>query len=339
MRASRSPRSRAAAHRPRPRAACRGARRCPRTRSGRRTSTSSAPASRSTAIASSRARTTSASMSRGNCSAARTAMRMPRTSIALRSRRSRDGRRRVRPSAIAAVSNAQSSTVCASGPMVSSSVDSGTAPCRLTRPNVVLRPVMPAQRCRNAHRAAGVRPDRRRRESCRHRDRGSARRAAGHAMRREVPRVPRRAHRLVASPAAERELDQMRLAERNHARRRRAARRTSPCDRRCGRATSAIRRSSAGPSISSRSLSAIGKPCSGPRCDVRCALEVRRVARACAHRRDRRRRTRAACRRARDAGEAVVDDLARRRLAPGEQGGELAERAPCKVGGHVPTRA
>ena len=103
-----------------------------------------------------------------------------------------------------------------------------------------------AQRRGNAHRAAGVRADRRGREAGRDRDRRAARRAARDAMRRQVPRIPRRAHRLVAAPAAERELDHVRLAERNHAGGDQPRRRTSPCDRRCGRASSSIRPSSAG---------------------------------------------------------------------------------------------
>src|ERR1700710_2850863 len=47
----------------------------------------------------------------------------------------------IRPS-----SSAQSSTVRASGPTVSSDCDSGIAPARLIRPTVVLRPVTP-QKC------------------------------------------------------------------------------------------------------------------------------------------------------------------------------------------------
>src|SRR5882724_1002283 len=53
----------------------------------------------------------------------------------------------IRPS-----SSAQSSTVRASGPTVSSDCDNGMAPARLTRPTVVFNPVTP-QKC------AGIRID------------------------------------------------------------------------------------------------------------------------------------------------------------------------------------
>ena len=53
-----------------------------------------------------------------------------------------DGSRGSAP-AIASVSKATSATVCASGPTESKSVDSGTAPYRLIRPYVGLRPVNP----------------------------------------------------------------------------------------------------------------------------------------------------------------------------------------------------
>src|SRR3954465_5301303 len=48
--------------------------------------------------------------------------------------------------AIKPSSSAQSSTVRASGPTVSSDCDSGIAPARLTRPTVVFNPVTP-QKC------------------------------------------------------------------------------------------------------------------------------------------------------------------------------------------------
>ena len=48
--------------------------------------------------------------------------------------------------AISPSSSAQSSTVCASGPTVSSDCDSGIAPARLMRPTVVFNPVTP-QKC------------------------------------------------------------------------------------------------------------------------------------------------------------------------------------------------
>jgi hypothetical protein len=48
--------------------------------------------------------------------------------------------------AIRPVSSAQSSTVRASGPTVSSECDNGMAPARLTRPKVVFNPLTP-QKC------------------------------------------------------------------------------------------------------------------------------------------------------------------------------------------------
>ena len=74
-----------------------------------------------------------------------------------------------------------------------------------------------AQRRRNADRSTRVRADRRRTEPAGDRDGGSARRATCDAMRLRIPGIPRRAHRPVASPAAEREFDHVRLAERDHA--------------------------------------------------------------------------------------------------------------------------
>ncbi len=79
-----------------------------------------------------------------------------------------------------------------------------------------LEPRESAERRGNPDRSAGVRTDGRRGETGGHRDRGSARRPAGDAMRGGIPRVPWRTHRLIAPPAAERELDHVRLAERNH---------------------------------------------------------------------------------------------------------------------------
>ena len=80
-----------------------------------------------------------------------------------------------------------------------------------------LEPGEAAKRRGNANRASCVGADRGGRESARHRNRRAAARAAGDAMRARVPRIPRRAHRLVAAPAAERKFDHVRLAERNHA--------------------------------------------------------------------------------------------------------------------------
>ena len=82
-----------------------------------------------------------------------------------------------------------------------------------------LEPGQPAERRRNANRAAGIRSDRSRRETRGHRDGRSARRTSGDTMVSEVPGIPRRAHRLVAAPASERKFDHVRLAERNHSRR------------------------------------------------------------------------------------------------------------------------
>ena len=76
----------------------------------------------------------------------------------------------------------------------------------------------PAQPRGNADRAAGIRADRCGRKAGGDRDRGAAARAAGDAMCLRIPRVPRRAHRRVAAPGAVGEFDQMRLAQRNHAR-------------------------------------------------------------------------------------------------------------------------
>jgi hypothetical protein len=73
-----------------------------------------------------------------------------------------------------------------------------------------------AKRCRNANRSSRVGTDGSRREARRHRDRGAAARASRDAMHARVPRIPRRAHRLVAAPAAERELHHVGLAERDH---------------------------------------------------------------------------------------------------------------------------
>ena len=79
-----------------------------------------------------------------------------------------------------------------------------------------LHPRETAERGGNPNRAAGIRSDRGGRESCCDRDRRSAARTAGDAMNGQVPRIPRRAHRRVAAPSAERELHHVRLAERNH---------------------------------------------------------------------------------------------------------------------------
>ena len=73
------------------------------------------------------------------------------------------------------------------------------------------------ERRRDAHRAAGVAADTGRREARGDRHAGAARRAARRAMGLEVPGIPRRAHQRVGAPAAERELDHVQLAEREHA--------------------------------------------------------------------------------------------------------------------------
>ena len=75
----------------------------------------------------------------------------------------------------------------------------------------------PAQCRRHANRSAGVRTQRGRNQAGRHGDSGARRRSGRHAVDVRIPRIPRRPHRLVATPATERELDHVRFAQWNHA--------------------------------------------------------------------------------------------------------------------------
>ena len=156
----------------------------------------------------------------------------------------------------------------------------------------------------NAHRAAGVGADRGRGEARGNGDGRAAARAAGDAMHGRVPGVPRRAHRRVAAPASEGELDHVRLAERDHPGGDQALRPPSPChsERRPIQLfePAVVCR----PSISSRSLSAIGRPCSGPR-DVPVPARDRPHRRAPAPPPRRRRRRRAGARPARRCAQGT----------------------------------
>ena len=267
-------------------------------------------------------------------------MRMPRD-VGLRARARRRSRRAARRSvagsrgsgpAIAAVSSAASSTLCASGPIESSVVDSGTTPARLTRPYVGLESREAAQRRREC--ASSRR--------CRSRSRPGTSPAAtataeplddppGDAVRRRVPRIPRRAHRLVAAPAAERELDHVRLAERDHARRRPGARPRSRC-RRTMRPRQVFEPAVVWrPARCSRSLSAIGRPCSGPRgipaWRSRSAASARASALVAV---DVDERVQAAVE-PRDALEAGLDDLDRRHVAAFEVRLETGQRMERQI--------
>src|SRR5215217_1013198 len=93
----------------------------------------------------------------------------------------------------------------------------GSTPCVLTRPMVVLRPVMPHQEAGRRTEPPVSSPDRPRREAGGDGDARAAARAAGRALALRVPRVPGCAEARVGAPAAHGELDSVGLAEHDHA--------------------------------------------------------------------------------------------------------------------------
>ena len=152
-------------------------------------------------------------------------MRMPRMSGAVRSAAAKSiagaasvaGSRRSWP-AIAAVSRATSSTLCAIGPSESSVVANGKTPARLIRPYVGLSPVRP-------HSADGMRIEPPVSEPIAAGASPAATATAEPLLEPpatrctlSIPWIPRRTHRHVATPATERKFHQVRLAERDHPR-------------------------------------------------------------------------------------------------------------------------
>ena len=114
----------------------------------------------------------------------------------------------------------QSSTVCASGPIVSSVRESGKDAAFVDPPLARLEPDNAAEARRRPDRAAGVAADRAGRKAAGDRDRRARRGASRDARRRRVARVSRRAEMRVEPERRESEFRKIGLAQRHHAGRR-----------------------------------------------------------------------------------------------------------------------